>query len=263
MGSPSGIEATASAIPVSIISTISRPAIIPEITTTTAIPRLTHISQLASWARRCSSGVSSSTVCSTREEIFPSSVCMPVATTTASPEPLVSAVPLKSILVLSASAVFSSTTSGDFSTGRDSPVRTDSSACNFEEVTRRRSAVIMSPPSRMTISPGTRSLAGISETVPFLRTRELTLPSFRKASMERTPLSSVTKPIRALMTMTMPIAMPSTWSPNINATSVAINKNNTIKFLNWLISMVTALCALTSRSMFRPKTCRLFRSSPA
>ncbi len=44
-------------------------------------------------------------------------------------------------------------------TGSDSPVRVDSSACSFAASIRRMSAVTMSPPSRMTISPGTSWLA--------------------------------------------------------------------------------------------------------
>jgi hypothetical protein len=53
---------------------------------------------------------------------------MPVATTTASPEPRVTAVPLKSIEDRSASGASGTTGSAPLSMGRDSPVRGDSSA---------------------------------------------------------------------------------------------------------------------------------------
>ena len=224
IGSPSGIEATARAMPVSIIRKISRPPAMPIAPTSAATPRLTHISQRPSSLSLFSMGVVSSTISWTREEIVPSSVLMPVPVTTASPDPLVKAVPLKSMLARSARGTSSGRISDDFATGRDSPVSDDSSACSFEPARIRRSAVMMSPPSRMMISPGTRSWAGISMTIPLRRTLELTAPSLRSASIERFPLSSVTKPMAAFIKITATMANPSTKSPRTKERRPAATK---------------------------------------
>ncbi len=94
MGKPSGIAATASAIPVSTIKYNSFPAQIPDPTTNAAISNVTTINLYPSLSSRSSSGVCSSSASSTSDEMAPSSVSNPVVVTTASPAPRVIAVPL-------------------------------------------------------------------------------------------------------------------------------------------------------------------------
>ncbi len=57
-----------------------------------------------------------------------------------------------------------------FSTGTDSPVKDASSIFRFTASTIRPSAGILSPVLRRTMSPGTSSLAGISSSLPPLKT---------------------------------------------------------------------------------------------
>jgi hypothetical protein len=74
------------------------------------------------------SGVSTCVASSSIEEMRPSSVSFPVATTTEVAVPWVTSVPPYTMLVLSATGVPSSTGSVPFSAGTDSPVSADSSA---------------------------------------------------------------------------------------------------------------------------------------
>ena len=58
------------------------------------------------------------------------------------------------MLLLSASGVLGSRDSSCFATGRDSPVRVDSSAATLVAVMSLMSAGMASPALKMTISPG-------------------------------------------------------------------------------------------------------------
>ena len=154
-------------------------------------------------------GSASSTSCDTR----PSSVARPVAVTTPMPLPRVSAVPLNSMEVRSASRASAATGRTCLWTATDSPVSVDSSAATLEASTSRRSAETASPASSTTMSPGTISSAGMMRTWPSRRTRAECDPSARSASIERAAFNSVRKPISALSASTAAMAAPSSSSP--------------------------------------------------
>src|SRR5690554_924322 len=186
----------------------------------------------------------------------PSSVAMPVATTTATASPRVRAVPLKRILLRSASCVSASMASHCFSTGIDSPVSTDSSTCRFCALTRRISVLTISPACTSRISPGTSSRAGIMRSRPARRTREVVSARVRSASIERTARSSITKPIAAFIAMTSPIAIASIWSPKANAVPAAATSSSTTRFWNWLTRICHALRGLAVFRRLAPKCWR-------
>ena len=225
IGSPSGTVATASAIAVLMTSVISFPLNRPRIPMTVTRAMQSHPITFPRESIRSSSGVFLSAAFCTRAVIRPSSVCMPVLTTTPSAFPLVMAVPLNSMLSRSAISVSSGSTSIVFSTGTDSPVRSDSSLCTLDAASNRTSAVTTSPPSKRTMSPGTKFSADTRCATPPRRTVVSVLPSWRSASVERTARSSVTNPIRVLITMTTRIAKPSRWSPRAKeSTEPAISR---------------------------------------
>ncbi len=257
IGSPSGTLATASAMPVSTINSISLPTAMPAAITMTATTRVPQISRWPNSSSRLSSGVASSSASSTREEMRPSSVRIPVATTTPSPAPRVTAVPLNTTLDRSASGASSSTGSTRLATGTDSPVSADSLTCRFDASIRRRSAVTTSPPASKTISPGTSFSAGICRTRPSRRTFASTLPMRCSASIERTARSSVTKPIAALMMITTATAAPSTHSAKANDRAAATTSRSTIRLLNCSTRMRQAPLLSALRRRLDP--CRLRR----
>lgn len=79
---------------VSIISSVGCPASRPNPATAPATAMITSASLRPSAFSRFSSGVDSGSAVSVISEMRPSSVCCPVATTTASPEPCAMVVPL-------------------------------------------------------------------------------------------------------------------------------------------------------------------------
>ena len=206
IGNPSGMAATARAIAVSIIRRIPLPRMIPAAAIMAIMTKVTQIKFLPNRSSRFSSGVAVSSACSTSEEIWPSSVFIPVATTRASAEPRVNAVPLYSMLRRSARSVSCPTGEVCLPTGMDSPVRTDSSTCNLETCASLISALTISPPSSTTISPGTRSRAAISSTCPARRTRAVIRSIRWSDSIDRTAFNSIRKPIAVLTAMTAAIA---------------------------------------------------------
>src|SRR5215472_11101361 len=91
----------------------------------------------------------------------PSSVPLPVATTTPVPRPDETKVPENAMPFRSPTVAFSATALIVLSIGTDSPVSAASSVRRFLTSTRRRSAGMRSPDSSSTTSPGTSSSAGI------------------------------------------------------------------------------------------------------
>lgn len=94
----------------------------------------------------------------------PNSLCTPVPTTTPSPRPFRTSVPMKAILFLSDIGnppipPLSRIASIDFRAGRVSPVKVDSSISNDAAEVSRRSAGIRSPVLNVMRSPGTRTFA--------------------------------------------------------------------------------------------------------
>ena len=211
-----------------------------------------QISRRPSVCRRRSSGVASLAVRATSDETLPSSVARPIATTTPSPLPRVTAVPPWSMLLRSATGACASTASTDLSTGTDSPVSVDSSACRLAASITRRSALIRSPPSNTTMSPGTRPSAGIRATLPPRRTRASTSTSLCSASIERVPRSSTKNPMAALIAITTRIATPSTVWPSANASAAAAASSSIIRLANWSARMRSALLRSICCRRFAP-----------
>ena len=90
--------------------------------------------------------------------IRPNSAWLPVATTTPVADPARTTVPISAQQLSSASGEPAATGSVDFSTGSDSPVRTDSSHSSPAVVSSRISAGTTWPSCRSTTSPGTSSV---------------------------------------------------------------------------------------------------------
>ncbi len=129
-----------------------------------AIPTKAHKAMLTATRIRpkcsnlCCSGVVSSLTSCTMCAIFPISVDMPVSTTIPFPCPLVTTVPMNTMLRLSPKLTLPERISwAVFATGRDSPVRIDSSTSSPATSMRRVSAAILAPTSMTRRSPGAMS----------------------------------------------------------------------------------------------------------
>jgi hypothetical protein len=121
----------------------------------------------------------------------PISVDMPVATTTARPQPAATLVPRKSMSRRSPRGT-SSAASGAacLSTGSDSPVSPASTTRSAAASSTRASAGTKSPASSSSTSPGTTSAAGTSREAPPRRTRARGAVRRRSAASEVSALYS-------------------------------------------------------------------------
>ena len=197
-GSPSGMDATASATARLSRSAMSSPRTRPiAITAATMTPA----SFARLWARpsswRCN-GVGSTFVERSRPAMRPISVDMPVPVTSSSARPRVTVVFMYAMHDLSPSgASGSGTPSVDFDVGWLSPVSADSSISVFTATTRRPSAGTLSPASMRTMSPGTMSAVGTETVSPPRRTRVLGESIFFSASSEASAFCSWTNPMMA------------------------------------------------------------------
>ena len=252
IGKPSGMAATARAMAASIMSMRSRPPAMPAAAIRAVTMRIAPTSWRVSPASLRSSGEVSPSASMTSRVVSPSSVAMPVATTTPSPVPRVMAVPLCSIEVRSATMASSGTAATLFSTGTDSPVRVNSSQDRFLASTRRISAVTTSPLSSRAMSPGTTSSAGTVFSFPSRRTREERVPSLRSASIERTARSSVKKPISVLTRSTSRMAADSVHSENDAAKAAAPARSQTTGLLIWPARSPSSVRVSWARSAFGP-----------
>ena len=163
-GSPSGMAATARLTAVRNIRSTGWPLATPTANTTPqTTSAATAMRRPRTASRRCSGVCSAGWRCSSSAR-RPSSVAIPVATTTPAPRPPVTAVPWNAMLRRSAS--IDSSISGRGSTclltGLDSPVRAASLTRSAHDSVRRRSAATRSPGPSSTRSPGTSSAAGRS-----------------------------------------------------------------------------------------------------
>lgn len=159
------------------------------------------------WASTCS-GVFVTGPC-TSSLIRPSSVSLPVPTTTPRPRPEVTRVPLKVMLVRSVIAVCTGRRCTCLVTGSTSPVSIDSSTCRALTASRRRSAGTRSPESRTTTSPGTSSAAGISWSSPSRITRHRGTVRLCNARTADSARRSCQNPMPALSASTTKIATAS------------------------------------------------------
>ena len=131
--------------------------------------------------------------------MFPTSVRMPVATTTPTARPYVTIAEAYAMLLRSPNGQSSGNfASASFSAGTDSPVKDASWIFKFADSINRKSAGTMSPSLSMTTSPTTNSRAGIMRSSPWRNTRAVGALILRSASSDRWAFFSCTIPIPAL-----------------------------------------------------------------
>ena len=210
--SPSGTLATNSPTAKTKASCRGSPASVPSgrkaaptPTATTAISQATR--------RTCrSSGLCSVVTRSDSAAIRPSSVCVPVANTTARAVPATQEVPLNTTSTASISRTCTAEGSACRDTGWDSPVRADTSASTAPD-SSLASAEIRSPSSITSTSPGTSSSARTVVRRPSRSTAACGGRKPRSASTARSACCSCAKARPALSTITATIAAPNTGVP--------------------------------------------------
>jgi len=160
------------------------------------------------------SGVRSSSVRSRRDAMRPISVPMPVAVTTARPPPLVTAVPLNTMLMRSPSATGSARVAASLTTGSLSPVNEASATVSDAVSTRRPSALMASPSRRTRTSPGTMSAAGMRTSPPSRTTLAVAAAIRCSAATASSALRSCTKPSTAFARTMAAITIASNGVPS-------------------------------------------------
>src|SRR6056297_483279 len=213
--------------------------------------------RLPRWSRRRCNGVTCASADSASSEMRPSSVAMPVAVTTPSPEPSPISVPRYVIGVRSANGASASTASIRFVTATDSPVRDASSTRTPFASSSRRSAGTRSPLSSTTMSPGTSSDSSTDRSRPPRRTRTSGRARTRKAFIARTARHSVVKPIPALTSTTAAMAIASSQRAVATATTPAATSTRITVLMNWSSRIRHGLLVRASRSSLGP--CRSSR----
>ena len=143
----------------------------------------------------------------------PNSVAPPVPTTTPSPSPARTSVPISAQQLRSFSPVPAVTGAVLFSTGRDSPVSTDSSHSSPSVRKSRMSAGTIAPVSMRTRSPGTRSMTSHVVHSPSRRTNARCRTSEWSASTARAARNSFTNPSPMLNVTIVPMITASVPSP--------------------------------------------------
>ena len=157
--------------------------------------------------------------------IRPTSVCMPVLVTIPKPEPVVTMVVIKPILIWSPKLtclLWIALTC--FVTGSDSPVSAASSIDRRFASTMRTSAGRMSPVLILITSPGTKVRAGTCIHLLSRRTSASGAAISRSASMPFWALYSCQKEMPVLITMMVPIAMASMRCPVNQDTKAPTNR---------------------------------------
>lgn len=218
--SPSGTLATNNPIAKLIAAPQASPASSPS--GKNAIPKPTAtaaISQATFFTCR-SSGLSSRLTRAVNAAMRPSSVCIPVAVTTARPWPPVHTVPLNTTSRASSSGPATSGASAERETGADSPVSVDRSTSRAPAI-RRASAQMLSPSATTSTSPGTNALAGTSWSRP---SRQTCARAGRNAASASTAFSACTSwknANAAFKTITAAIAIASEAVPLAQASTPA------------------------------------------
>jgi len=163
VGSPTGIAAmTKATAALKTAMNVSPRARFSAIDATSAMPAITRICPVSRSIWRVS-GVVTSRCSASIPEMWPTSVAIPVAVTTNSPEPRVTSVFRYTMSVRSPSGVPApGTVCVSLAAGRLSPVSADSSISSVAALTSRPSAGTTSPASIETISPGTSCSAEMS-----------------------------------------------------------------------------------------------------
>ena len=185
-------------------------------------------------------GVSSSSSPSSMPAMCPTSVPMPVATTMPAPRPAVTMAVANAMFDRSPSGAPGRTTAeASFSTGTDSPVSAASCMRSPAASTSRRSAGAMLPSPSCTRSPGTRSRAGTTISMPSRTTRASGALIDLSASSEDCALRSCTMPMTAF-TITMAKMMPASAHSCRSADSTAATRRMRIM---GSVSCSRAICA--------------------
>ena len=141
--------------------------------------------------------------------IRPSCVLIPVSTTTPTARPVATVVPMYIMFRRSARSVFLSIELRCFVIGSDSPVRADSSTRHWYTSSKRMSAGTLIPSSNLTISPGTKSVVGISDSNPSRSVTELEMLICLSASIACSACPSCQKPKKAFAVRTRKMKMAS------------------------------------------------------
>ena len=142
-------------------------------------------------------------------EMRPTSVAIPVAVTTNSPAPRVTAVFMYTMQARSPSGRPASPAGAvPFEAGRLSPVSPDSATSSIAACSSLPSAGTMSPAAIATTSPGTSCPAGISASWPSRRTRAVTIIIFCSAATAASALPSCCRPRTALPSVSRISRMP-------------------------------------------------------
>ncbi len=192
--SPSGTLATMSPMAKATASDAPSPASMPRGRKSRPTPRATSALMMATRRTCRSSGLGSRPTRSDSAAMRPSSVVIPVASTSARASPDVHSVPLNTV---------SGAVRG---TGADSPVRAEISTSISPE-TRRASADIRSPSPTRTRSPGTRSAASTVAATPSRTTRAVMGMKAASASTDRSACLSCRKAKTAFSSTTAMTAM--------------------------------------------------------
>lgn len=235
-GSASGIAATARLTPATVMSRQSLPCTSPIATTSAQAATTAAASLRPSTASRRCSGVGGAPWSCSRDAIPPMQVRVPVATTTAVPEPWVTRVPACTIDVRSPTATSSSgepVGAVSRSDGCDSPVRIASSTCSANASISRASAPTTSPSASTSTSPGTRSVVGTRCWWPSRSTRTAGAEAARSAAIAPMARRSCATPTTVLTSTTSRITAQSDRSPVAAVSTAAASRTSTKVSRSW------------------------------
>ena len=153
--------------------------------------------------------------------MLPYCVCLPVASTMATPRPERTIVPARIRRI-------SDDWSGVLWTGSDSPVNADSSTCSEAASQSVASAAMTSPSRTNKTSPGTTSTAGISQTRRSRNTLARGGASSLSRSSARSERHSRTPPTKKIGKTATAVTAASNRSPSIAYVPAAITSKSTI-----------------------------------
>ena len=191
----------------------------------------------SSLKRRCS-GVGGRLSSSINPAIRPITAWAPQATTTPSPRPRVTGQPMKARQRRSERGVSLPGAGGgqaaaDFSAGRASPLREDSSQRRSKAESNLRSAGTTSPASSSTTSPTTSSRPGTIRTSPCRRTRASSAVRRAKAAVARSARPSWNRERAAFASTTPAMMAASVHSPRKEDSRAESSSTMTMGSVSW------------------------------
>src|SRR5690242_12873233 len=199
------------------------------IDTTKAIPAIHRICRVSLSSWRVSGVFAACSACNI-PELWPTSVAIPVAVTTSSPEPRVTLVFMYTMSARSPSGVpVTSTGSVPLATGRLSPVSADSATSSVAARSSRPSAGTTSPASIETMSPGTSCSAAISRSWLSRMTLALRIIIFCRAVTAAAAFPSCCRPRTALKSVSRTSCIRSAyWRTNARHRGSALPASNVL-----------------------------------